>query len=77
MSYFLLVYERSLGEVLEQREYPLIERERAWREREQLVATWIGDPNIEVVLLNARSRDDLLKTHSRYFKTVEQITSGH
>lgn len=76
MSYYLLVYDRRLGEVLEQREYSLVERERAWRERETLVAERIGDPNIEVVLLNAHSREDLLKTHSRYFKTVEQITSG-
>lgn len=76
MSYYLLVYDRSLGEVLEQHEYPVIERERAWREREALVSKKIGNPNIEVVLLNARSREDLLKTHSRYFKTVAQITSG-
>ena len=35
-----------------------------------------ADPNIEVVLLEADSRETLLRTHARYFKTVAEIARG-
>src|SRR5207237_7711399 len=35
----------------------------------------IKDSDVEVVLLSASSREALKRTHSRYFKTGEQLTA--
>lgn len=32
-----------------------------------------GDPDIVVVVLSSISREELLKTHSRYFRSAEEI----
>jgi hypothetical protein len=32
-----------------------------------------GGPDIEVVVLSSSSREELLKTHSRYFRSAEEI----
>ena len=76
MNYYLIVYDRARGEVLEEHEYPATEADRAWTHRETLISDTIVDPNVEVVLLRARSRADLSKTHSRYFKSVKDIVSA-
>jgi len=31
------------------------------------------DPDVEVVVLVSSSKDELLKTHSRYFRSAEEI----
>ena len=33
-------------------------------------------PYVEVVLLSARSRSDLERTHSRYFKTARELAEN-
>lgn len=74
MKYYVLVYDRRRGVVLEDREHS--DRVLALGDRARAIATHLSDPDVEVVLLGAQSRDDLLRTHSRYFKTVEEITSA-
>lgn len=76
MNYYLIVYDRTRGEVLEEPEFPATEADRAWARRETLISDTIVDRNLEVVLLRARSRADLSKTHSRYFKSVKDIVSA-
>lgn len=76
MNYYLIVYDRARGVLLEDHEYPANEADRAWAHRETLISDTIVDPNIEVVLLRARSKADLAKTHSRYFKSVKDIVSA-
>ncbi len=66
--YFLLVYNRREGRLLEQRSYEDHERERAIQERFSLERDERMNPDIEVVLLSAESREELKKTHSRYFE---------
>ncbi len=34
------------------------------------------DPDVEVVLLTATSRDALTRTHARYFKTVPELAAA-
>lgn len=76
VSYFLLVYDRRRGRLLRPvAQFGSADREAVLREREALIAERIDDPNIEVVLLSARSVDDLRRTHARYFKTVGELTS--
>lgn len=76
MNYYLIVYDRIRGEVLEEHEYPAKDADLAWALREKLVSDTIIDPNVEVVLLRSRSRADLAKTHARYFKSVKDIVSA-
>jgi len=76
MNYYLIVYDRARGAVLEEHEFAATEADRAWARREALISDTIVDPNVEVVMLRARSHDDLAKTHSRYFKSVKDIVSA-
>jgi hypothetical protein len=34
------------------------------------------DPDIEVILLTASSREALVRTHARYFKTVPELAAA-
>lgn len=77
MNYFLLVYDRSTGRLLRApREYPSAQRDAAMRERFALELENRERPEVEVVVLGADSLEDLQRTHSRYFRTVEEIASG-
>lgn len=73
MNYFLLTYDRRRHKILAVAEFPLEERDRALSERAALVRQHRENPDLEIVLLGANSFDDLKKTHSRYFKTVDQL----
>lgn len=76
MKTFLVVYSRSRGKLLEIREYDESERERALSDRFERELRESGDPDIEVVLLGASSREALERTHSRYFRTPGEIASN-
>jgi hypothetical protein len=76
MRYFLLVYDRRRAKIMQQREYPEGQRERALDDARRLQLQSIFDPAIEVVILGGKSFDDLKKTHSRYFKKAEEIISA-
>ncbi len=73
MKYFLIVYNRHEGRLLELQEYGSDKREQALKERFSRELDERTHPEIEVVLLGADSREALEKTHSRYFKTLDQI----
>lgn len=73
MNYFLMVYDRARCRILEEHEYPATDADGAWAHRASLISATIVDPNIEVVMLQADARADLLKTHARYFKTFQEI----
>jgi hypothetical protein len=73
LKFFLLVYERSTGRLLEQRTYSEEEQVQAQDDRFARELQERGRPDIEVVLLGAESLDALKKTHGRYFKTVREL----
>jgi hypothetical protein len=73
VRYFLLTYDRRRRKVVDTIEFPYEERDRALAARAALIQEHREDPDLEIVLLGANSLDDLKKTHSRYFKTVEQL----
>lgn len=73
MKYFLLVYDRRRGRIVDRRDYEEADRERALQDRAQLMREQRQSADTEVVLLGAESFDDLRKTHARYFKTVKQL----
>ncbi len=74
MPYFLLEYDRPAGKLLHIREYSNAERDAAYEERRRCESTKL--PHVEVVILEGASRDDIERTHSRYFRTLEELASN-
>lgn len=70
MNYFLVVYDRATGE-LQLRDFG-VAREDALKARFEVEQSGIGR-DTEVVVLSANSREDLERTHSRYFHSVSEL----
>jgi hypothetical protein len=74
MVHFLLVYDRSEGQLLHEERYE--SRVDALHARFVAEAEHRRGPdNIEVVVLSAGSREDLLRTHARYFRSLAELAS--
>lgn len=74
MFFTLLVYDRAKAELLEERAFD--SKAEALRARFEAEAAYRQDgENIEVVVLAAESRDDLMRTHSRYFFSLRELAS--
>jgi len=74
MAHFLLVYDRSEGRLLHEERYE--SHVDALRARFVVEAEHeSGSGDIEVVVLGAGSREDLLRTHARYFRSLEELAS--
>jgi hypothetical protein len=72
MAHYLLVYDRAKGHVLRERTFT--SRAEALRARFKAEREHSSDGgNVEVVVLSAKSREDLLRTHSRYFLTLAEL----
>jgi hypothetical protein len=72
MKHFLLVYDKSTGQLLEERQFDDYREALSARfsvEKRQASAL----TTLEVVVLSASSRDELLRTHARYFLTIDQL----
>ncbi|WP_436948737.1 hypothetical protein [Streptomyces sp. SudanB52_2052] len=73
MTNVLVVYDRSAGHLLHEQEY---ERRRdAFIARFEAEKRYRDHANIEVVVLSARSRADLLQTHARYFLSLDELAA--
>jgi len=74
MTHTLLVYDRAAG--LVKHEQTFATRKEALTARFKAERTYrSGGSNIEVVVLTARSKADLMRTHSRYFRSLAELTS--
>jgi len=72
MAHYLLVYDRAAGRVLRERTFD--SRAEALRARFEAEREHRDDGgNVEVVVLSAQSRNDLLQTHSRYFLSLAEL----
>jgi hypothetical protein len=72
MENYLIVYNRRTGHS-DVREFPAGSGREAVKERFTQERLHRSDPDIEVVVLSSGSRDELLQTHSRYFRSAEEI----
>lgn len=72
MRNFLVVYNRRTGAARVEEFGEGCGRE-AIRQRFAAEREHRGDPDIEVVVLSSSSREELLKTHSRYFRSAREI----
>jgi GNAT superfamily N-acetyltransferase len=71
---FLIHYDRAKGRLVSIREFPETKMSDASAAKIDLEISLLGGSNRqEVVLLEADSRDDLRKTHRRYFETFEEL----
>ncbi len=69
---FLIHYDRSAG--LTRRLLEFNDHQSASKEKLSMEIELIGEKNgHEVVLLEAENKDDLMKTHSRYFSNLRDI----
>jgi hypothetical protein len=74
MSFFLIQYDRPAGKMTLLQEFA--SREEAYAQRRVLESNKAA--NIEVVVLEANSLDDIKRTHRRYFLSLaELIESVH
>jgi hypothetical protein len=75
MKQYLVRYRRSTGHLLE---FEDVGTDRAVAMDRRFVAERAhkDDPDIEVVILTASSREALMGTHARYFKTVHELAAA-
>lgn len=74
MNHYLVVFDRSKSEVLQRRRFS--DANKALEARFEAEREYRDDPDIEVVVLSARSVDALRHTHGRYFKGFGQLASS-
>jgi hypothetical protein len=72
MRSFLVVYNRRTG-ANTLREFPPGHGREAIHARFEAEREHSGDPDIEVVVLGSHSKEELLRTHSRYFRSAREI----
>ncbi|MCW6029050.1 hypothetical protein K4043_13630 [Stenotrophomonas sp. SRS1] len=69
---YLIHYERNAGKIVEISEFK--ERDLASEAKLAMEIRLLSKSNgDEVVLLEARDKNDLLRTHSRYFENLSDI----
>jgi len=75
MSHFLVVYDRSTGELRELTEFSDDQADRASQARLEQELAERTHPEVEVVVVTSPSRAALERTHARYFKSVRELTA--
>lgn len=75
MNQYLVRYRRSTGDLLQFEDLGS-DRTVAMSRRVGEEKIYKGDPDIEVVLLTASSREALIRTHARYFKSVSELAAA-
>jgi hypothetical protein len=73
MSYYLVIYDHRSTGAVEVEEFADEERDLALQRRFARERQQRDHPEIEVVVLGAKSREALERTHARYFKTVQEL----
>lgn len=74
MKLFIVTYDRKTATLVDMQEYDVSERDRAEGvrfQKELSLAKYA--PQFEVVLLESLDRRTLMRTHQRYFTTIQKI----
>lgn len=74
MNHYLVVFDRSRGEVLRRQRYS--DPNDALTARFAEERKHGGASNIEVVVLGATSWESVRRTHRRYFKDFDQLAAA-
>jgi len=75
VTQYLVRYRRSTGDLLQFEDLGS-DRAAAMGRRLEEERVHKDDPDIEVVLLTASSREALIRTHARYFKSVPELAAA-
>jgi spore cortex formation protein SpoVR/YcgB (stage V sporulation) len=67
VSHFLIVFDRASSRLLSEKRFN--EHRKALEERFRAERMHRGNPDIEVVVLSAESKEALRLTHARYFES--------
>lgn len=73
MSHFLVVYDRTAGELVSLDQFE--SASSAMQARFRAEAEHRGRKDVEVVALTAASEEDLRRTHGRYFLGLDELAS--
>jgi hypothetical protein len=73
---FLVIFNRRTG-ASSVSEFPAGSGREAIRQRFAVERRHHGDPDIEVVVLGSDSREELERTHSRYFRSGRVLKHAH
>lgn len=73
MNHYLVVFDRSKGEILHRQRY--LDRDEALKARFSEERKRNNEPDVEVVVFGAASWDALRRTHGRYFKDFDQLAA--
>ena len=74
MWHYLMVYDRRRGEIILSHAYR--RSDEALEARFTAERKYSGQSDIEVVVLSAKSRAALLRTHGRYFKDAQGLAEA-
>lgn len=72
MSFVLIQYDRRAGKTTLVKEF--IQRDEAYANRRLLEAN--KDSNLEVVVLEGASMEDIKRTHRRYFLSLSELVQA-
>ncbi|HUY50888.1 MAG TPA: hypothetical protein VMV92_35140 [Streptosporangiaceae bacterium] len=71
MWHYLVIYDRRVGKIIRTRAYR--DSAEALKARFAAEREHRGDGDVEVVVLSAKSRAALLRTHARYFQGTQEL----
>lgn len=74
MRHYLVVYNRRRGRIIRHNAYRTAEL--ALTARFDAEREFRDEPDVEIVVLGAESWDALRRTHSRYFKGVQELAES-
>lgn len=74
MNHYLVIYNRREGRILAKESFT--DGRVALRRRLAAERQHSDNPDIEVVVLSARSWANLQRTHARYFKSVQDLAAS-
>lgn len=74
VSHFLLVFDRATSHLLSEKCFN--DHRKALEERFRTERMHRDNPDIEVVVLSAESREALRLTHARYFQSVSAMATA-
>lgn len=74
MRHYLVVYNRRAGKIIRHRRY--LKPDQALTARFEAEREHRDNPDIEVVVLSAESWIAVQQTHSRYFKSEQQLAEA-
>ena len=74
MHHYLVIYNRREGQIIRYKGYG--GAKPALKARFEAEREFSGQPDIEIVVLGGENWDSLSRTHSRYFKGVQELAAA-